>query len=244
MCELLVGLPDVTVLGIDDVAEEPLRVHIETRVPRPVCPTCGGRVWSKDRPVVELVDLAVFGRPARLVWHKHRWCCPDPDCERASWTSQDARIAPPRLGMTDRAGRWVTVEVGRDGRAVSDVARLLACDWHTVNDTVLAYGEALLEADQHRIGGVTALGLDETLFCRVGRWRTQAWSTSIVDVGTGTLLDMVAGRDSQGPIAWLEARDSTGVLRSATACWICPGRTAECSTRRCLTSPRLPILST
>jgi hypothetical protein len=36
MCELLVGLPEVNVLGIEDVAGEPLRVHIEVRSDRPV----------------------------------------------------------------------------------------------------------------------------------------------------------------------------------------------------------------
>ena len=30
MCELLVGLPEVNVLGVDDVAGEPLRVHVES----------------------------------------------------------------------------------------------------------------------------------------------------------------------------------------------------------------------
>jgi transposase len=108
--------------------------------------------------------------------------------------------------MSDRAGRWVTRQVGECGRTVAEVARELDCDWHTVNDTVLAYGRALLDADTDRIGQVTALGLDETLFARVGRWRTQAWATSIVDVTNGTLLDMVPGRDSAGPIAWLEAQ--------------------------------------
>lgn len=56
---------------------------------------------------------------------------------------------------------------------MSDLAKELECDWHTINDTVIAYGEALVE-DPDRIGDVDALGLDETLFARVGRWRTQA----------------------------------------------------------------------
>jgi len=59
--------------------------------------------------------------------------------------------------MTDRAGRWATRQVGEDGRTVAEVARELDCDWHTVNDSVLAYGEALLEADVDRIGQVTGL---------------------------------------------------------------------------------------
>lgn len=97
--------------------------------------------------------------------------------------------------------------MSRDGRTVSEVARELACDWHTVNDTVLSYGRALLDTETCRVGVVTAVGLDETLFYRVGRWRTQAWATSIVDVDSGTLLDMVPGRDSAGVIPWFQAGD-------------------------------------
>ena len=41
VCELLVGLPDVNVLGVDDVAGDPVRVHVETRGPRPRCLGCG-----------------------------------------------------------------------------------------------------------------------------------------------------------------------------------------------------------
>lgn len=39
--------------------------------------------------------------------------------------------------------------------------------------------------------------------CRIGRWRRQAWTTQIVDVGAGQLLDVVEGRTAGGPIAWL-----------------------------------------
>jgi hypothetical protein len=89
---------------------------------------------------VALVDLPAFGRPAVLVWHKRRWRCPDPDCDVGSFTEIDARIAAPRARVTDRAGRWVTAQVGRDGRSVAEVARELGCDWHTVMDAVTAYG--------------------------------------------------------------------------------------------------------
>ena len=76
-------------------------------------------------------------------------------------------IAPTRLALTDRAGRWVTRQIGLHGRSVADVAAELDCDWHTVNDAVQAYGQALLD-DPERIGDVNALGLDETLFVREG----------------------------------------------------------------------------
>lgn len=204
MCELLIGLPDITVIGVDD-GDGPVRVHVESRAPRPACAGCGSPVWVKDRPVVELVDLACFGRPARLVWHKHRWWCPGELCPVGSFTVEDRRIAAPRVALTDRAGRWVTSQVGRCGRTVSEVAGELGCDWHTVNNAVLAYGTALVD-DPGRIGPVTALGLDETLFCRSGPWAERTWSTSIVDVEAGQLLDVVEGRSSVEPCKWLADR--------------------------------------
>ncbi|NCG25823.1 MAG: hypothetical protein GWP47_17030 [Actinobacteria bacterium] len=135
VCELLVGLGEVTVLGAVDEPDGPVRVHVETRAPRPTCPGCGSAVWAKDQRSVEL-----------------------------------------------------------------------GCDWHTINDTVLAYGTPLVE-DPDRIGEVDALGLDETLFARLGRWRTQHWSTSIVDVRRGQLLDVILGRSSTGACEWFAERD-------------------------------------
>jgi len=204
MCALLVGLPDVAVIGVEDRPGEPIRVHVETTVEVEGCAGCGTRAWVKDRPSVELADLPAFGRPATLVWRKRRWRCPEPACGVGTWTETDPRIAPVRAAMTDRAGRWVTVQVGREGRTVADVARELGCDWHTVMDAVVAYGTPLVE-DPARIGPVTALGLDETLFARIGRWRTQHWCTSIVDLsGPSQLLDVIPGRTAAGPTAWIQ----------------------------------------
>ena len=211
-CELLVGLPAVKILAVAAPAGQPLRVTVESRVERPACPACGTVARVKDRPVVELVDLPSFGRPTRLVWRKHRWCCASLGCPVGSWTGLDSRIAAARLAMTDRAGRWVTEQVGRRGRTVNEIAVELGCDWHTINDTVIAYGTPLVE-DPERIGDVDALGLDETLFARLGRWRTQAWSTSIVDVRRGQLLDVIPGRSSTGACAWLAARDQAWLDR-------------------------------
>ncbi len=205
VCELLVGLPAITVLGVDDERDAPIVVHIETSDARPSCASCSGAVVIKDRPSVELVDLPCFGRPTRLVWRKRRWSCPNAACATSTWTEDVPAIAARRLVMTDRAGRWVTEQVGRHGRTVNEVAGELGCDWHTVNDTVIAYGTALVD-DPDRIGAPTALGLDETLFVRVGPRRRQSWSTSIVDVRAGRLLDVVPGRSSVEPCRWLAAR--------------------------------------
>ena len=56
VCELIVGLGDVEVLGVDDAPGGPLALHIRTRG-RPVCGGCGGAVWSKGASAVGLVDL-------------------------------------------------------------------------------------------------------------------------------------------------------------------------------------------
>ena len=42
---------------------------------------------------------------------------------------------------------------------------------------------------------------------REGPWRTQRWSTQLVDARTGQLLDIVEGRDATAPAVWLDARD-------------------------------------
>ncbi|MCU1493233.1 MAG: transposase family protein [Acidimicrobiaceae bacterium] len=82
MCEILVGLPDVVVLGVLDgpVTE----IHVECRRTSVGCPDCGAIAELKDQRVVPFVDLPCFGRPTRLRWHKRRLRCPEPDCPRAS----------------------------------------------------------------------------------------------------------------------------------------------------------------
>ena len=205
VCERLVGLGDVEVLGIDDETGEPLRVHIRRRTPRPGCEVCGGLLWSDGEREAELVDLPAFGRPVRLVWHKRRWRCTQPRCSAGTVTEQDPEIAPPREKLTSRAGRWATRQAGR-ARPVDEVAAELGCSWHPVNASVRRWGSALLESDTERISQVEALGLDETLMGRRGRFRAKSWSTSIVDVGRGQLLDIVPGRTADGPTRWLMGR--------------------------------------
>lgn len=208
MCELLVGLPEVNVLGVEDRVDRPLRVHIESRVDQAWCRSCGCRAAVKDRPPVSFVDLPCFGRPTRLVWHKHRWSCRQRECGAGSWTVVDDRIAVARAALSDRAARWVTVQVGRLGRSVNEVAVELGCDWHTVNDAVVSYGEALLAADVDRVGAVDALGLDETLFFRKGPRHLKQRCTSVVDVGgpdhAAKLIEVVEGRTAAKVSNWLD----------------------------------------
>jgi hypothetical protein len=85
-----------------------------------------------------------------------------------------------------------------------------------VNDAVVPHGEALVEAGTERTGAVDALGLDETLFNRTGKWRTQQWCTSVVDVGgpgrSAQLIDIV-----EGTVGNQEGRSSRRVPERASA---------------------------
>jgi len=67
----------------------------------------------------------------------------------------------------------------------------------------------LLDADTERIAQTDAVGLDETLLCRAGRFKRKAWATSIVDVAGGKLLDIVPNRTAQAPARWLLERSAS-----------------------------------
>ncbi len=156
MCELLVGLADVAVLEVTETDVGGLRVKIETGLPRPTCARCGGAVHVKDRNDVEHADLPCFGRSTALVWHKIRWRCAT-GCGAGSFTETCETIAASPQRLTDRAGRWVTDQVGQQGRAVSGVAGGLGARWDAVMDAVVAYSEALVD-DPNRFGEVEAIG--------------------------------------------------------------------------------------
>ena len=232
VCELIVGLGDVEVLGVDDAPAGPLAVHVRTRR-RPACGGCGLPVCSKGTSAVSLLDLPAFGRPVRLVWHKWRWCCPAAGSGVGAFTEVAEEIAPARVALLARAGRWATMAVGRDARPLSDVAGELGCNWHTVNRAVVAWGEAVVAADCDRVGAVEALGLDETLFDSEGRWRTRRWCASIVDVteASCSTLSVVATLRLRSGGCWRNPRRAARA--SAGACWISRERIGAASRWRC-----------
>ena len=204
-CALFFGLDDVVLVGLER-GDRGLVVTIETPT-RPVgCPGCGVQARAKDRDAVTLVDLPCYGRPSTTIWVKRRFVCADSDCPTKSFTEREDRIAPTRSSLTTRAGRWVTHQVGAHARSVAEVAEDLGTSWHTVNDAVIAWGEALLHADEERIGAVEALGLDEVAFAKLGERRRTHFATTIADTRRGQLLDVVPGRGGAEPTAWIEGR--------------------------------------
>ncbi|AYY11805.1 ISL3 family transposase [Actinobacteria bacterium YIM 96077] len=202
--EALVGLKNVQVLAYQRAGPDVELLIEQVEVTR-FCPSCGAQAQIKDRPVVRYVDLPVFGTPMTLAWRKHRLRCPHERCHRRSWTLGDHRIAAKNCRLTTRCAKWATEQVGR-GRAVSDVARELGCDWHTINDALTTYGEALLEADTKRLTLTTAIGLDETSFVKLGTQRWRQYVTTVADVANHQILEILPTRDFKDVAHWVHSQ--------------------------------------
>jgi transposase len=190
--EALVGLKDVRVLHYERRGPD-VALVIEQVVKDASCPTCQRPAQVKDRPRVTYVDLPVFGAPMRLTWKKHRLRCVHEGCPQGSWVLRDHRIAAKNCLLTTRAAKWATLQVGT-GRTVLEVAKELNCDWHTVNDAVTTYGEALLDADKKRLNRTSAVGLDETSFVKLGGHHT-SYATTVTDVEHHQIIDILPTRD-------------------------------------------------
>jgi transposase len=197
----MVGLKGVRVLHYRRSGRE-VELMIEQVVDKVSCPSCGGRAEVKERPVVSYVDLPVFGTAMRLSWKKHRMRCPNSACPKRSWVLGDHRIAAKSCLLTTRAAKWATVQVGM-GRTVLEVAGELDCDWHTVNDAVTTYGDALLKADRKRLNKTTAIGLDETRFVRLGATGFGDYATTVADVENHQIIEILPGREYKKVAKWL-----------------------------------------
>ena len=201
--EALVGLKDVRVLHYERRASD-VELCIEQVVADVRCPACHRPARVKERPVVSYVDLPVYGAPMRLAWKKHRMRCVNEDCVQRSWVLRDHRIAAKSCLLTTRAAKWATVQVGT-GRTVLEVAKELNCDWHTVNDAVITYGEALLEADRRRLNQTSAIGLDETSFVKLGGHHT-SYATTVTDVEHHRIIDILPTRNFVDVAGFLDAQ--------------------------------------
>ena len=202
--QALVGLKDVRILRLERRGPH-VELVIEREIGSAHCRSCGERARVKDRPNVSYVDLPVYGSPMTLTWKKHRMRCVNPDCPATTWMFEDHRIAAKGCLLTTRAAKWATHQVGQ-GRTVLEVAKELSCDWHTVNDAVLTYGEALLAADRKRLNRTTAIGLDETNFVKRGSHSHAHYATTVADVANHQIIDILPTRRYEDVARWIEAQ--------------------------------------
>ncbi len=202
--EALIGLKDVRVLAYERRGPN-VTLVIEQTPGEVFCPSCGARAHVKERPVVSYVDLPVYGSAMTLSWKKHRMRCVNPECSAGSWVLTDHRIAAKNCLLTTRAAKWATRQVG-DGRTVSEVAAELSCDWHTVNDAVATYGEALLAADRKRLSVTRAIGLDETSFVKHCGHSHPHYATTVADVQNHQIIEILPSRNYVDVAAWVNAQ--------------------------------------
>jgi transposase len=198
----LVGLKDVAIVCLERRGPD-VQLMIEQVVGEVRCPSCAGPAQVKERPVVHYVDLPVYGVPMSLAWKKHRMRCVNPRCPKRSWVLSDHRIAAKNCLLTTRAAKWATVQVG-GGRTVSEVAAELSCDWHTVNDAVCTYGEALLAADRKRLNRTTAIGLDETSFVKLSSRNHTDYATTVADVENHQIIEILPTRKYTDVAGWID----------------------------------------
>lgn len=199
----LLGLDGFVVLAHVEHDGE-LWLLVETTSERAGCPACGVRAVGHGRREVKVRDLPVAGRPVVLVWRKRTWVCPEPRCEKGTWSEESPAVLP-RASLTERA-RWeICRRVGQDEDSVAEVARAFGVGWHTAMEAVRGRGTPLVE-DPVRLEGTGALGLDETAFLLACAARHAVFVTGFVDLDSAKLLDVVLGRSAAAVTAWLTER--------------------------------------
>ena len=99
---------------------------------------------------------------------------------------------------------------------------------------------AIVQREAQRLN---AVGLDEVLSYRHGQFRHRSWSTQVVDVARGKLLDVVSGRAAASSCAWFADRPADWVAQIRWATLDLSGRIGRCLTRCSRTPPRLRIPS-
>ena len=204
MVELLVGLPDMRVLGVIEGDDE-LVVTVETMVERAWCPTCGGRAEAQDRSTRAVRDLSCFGRPVRLEVRRRRWRCREQLCPARTWT-EDVEALDTTAVLTRRAGAEACRQVGQQARPVAAVAREFGVCWWTVMNAVIEHGTPLAD-DPARVGAVGKLGVDETSFQAARPGRATRYVTGLVDLDGRRMIDLVPGNSAADLRRWCAQAD-------------------------------------
>jgi transposase len=193
------------VVGAHELIDGEWFIYVETEASQAACPECGVRAVGHGRRRVQVRDLPMAGRPVVLVWAKRIWRCPDPDCERCTWTETLDEMGP-RAVLSERARVEICRRVGACEDSVAQVARDFGVGWATAMAAVIDHGVPLVD-DPGRLAAVRGLGVDETTFLHARRGRRTVQVTGFVDLDRARLLDVVPGRSGPAAARWLLERD-------------------------------------
>ena len=197
----LLGMDGFVVLTMDRIEGE-WWLLVETTATLAGCPDCGVRAIGHGRSTVQVRDLPNGSGPVRLVWRKRRWQCPDPDCERRTFTERSELVEG---SLTCRARAEICRAVGEGGHTVAEQARRFGIGWSTAMGAVRDHGRPLVE-DGRRLHRVRTLGVDEHKMLAAGPRHHTVFATQLVDLDRGRLLDVVPGRSARSVSEWLDLR--------------------------------------
>ncbi len=211
---VLFNLPDYHVAEVKLDDEGHRHVVIATPAVEAPCPDCGvfsTRVHQRTRQ--RLKDVAFDGHVS-VEWVKKRWRCAEPLCGRATFTEHTEQV-PPRARLTRRLREAITDAVAGEVRAVGRVATQFCVSWPTVQRMIRDATARLEKARADRPRLVRHLGIDEHRFRSVrwykhddtGVWqRIEPWMTTMVNLDTGAVIDVVDGRNAAAVAQWLAAK--------------------------------------
>jgi transposase len=197
----LLGMDGFVVLMMDRIEGE-WWLLVETTATVAGCPDCGVVAIGHGRSNVQVRDLPNGSGPVRLVWRKRRWKCPDPDCERRTFTERSDLVEG---SLTRRARAEICRAVGEGGHTVAEQARRFGIGWATAMTAVRDHGRPLV-ADDRRLHRVHTLGVDEHKMLAAGPRHHTVFATQLVDLDRGRLLDVVPGRSAKSVSGWLDQR--------------------------------------
>jgi transposase len=184
---VLFGMDDFEIVASEVDADGLLIISIRRiRLDAP-CPYCGefsDRV--KQRTAVKVRDRSCFDRQTRLVWLKRRFRCIG--CPNVTFTETSPNIRP-RARISCRMKTWIATQIKT--RSAASVATESGLSWPTVWRVTKIIAAEAIEARKVEL---VAAGFDETTFLR----RCRQFTTNIVCLDTGDLIDMVKGRS--GPV--------------------------------------------
>jgi hypothetical protein len=151
------------------------------------CPSCGVLSSStKGQVATAPRDIPYGTGPVAVVWHKRRWRCREPLCERQTFTETIPEL-PSGARTTRRLRAAIGVAIGDANRAVSEVAAGFGVSWPTAHAAFVEVADRALAVS----APTRVLGIDETRRGKprwdqhppTGKWGlVDRWHSGFVDL--------------------------------------------------------------